>query len=120
MLISQHRGGHEHCRLLAITSRLEGRTYGHLSLSEAHVTADETIHRHSALHVGFHILRSLQLVGRVLIEEAGLQLVLHEIVGREGKAFLMASLGIELNEVAGNVLNLRLCPLLEPLPCARA
>ena len=72
MLISQHRRRHEHGRLLAVAGRLESRPYGHLGLAEAHVATDETVHRHSALHVGFHILRGLELVGRVLVEETGL------------------------------------------------
>ncbi len=42
--------------------------------------------------------------------------MLHEIVGRESKALLMAPLGIELDEVAGNVLDFGLCLLLQTLP----
>ena len=46
--------------------------------------------------------------------------MLHEVVGRESKALLVAPLGVEFDEVAGNVLDLGLGPLLEPLPRAGA
>ena len=42
--------------------------------------------------------------------------MLHEVVGRESKALLMAPLGVEFDEVAGNVLDFGLCLLLQTLP----
>ena len=45
--------------------------------------------------------------------------MLHEGVGREGKALFVASLGIELDEVAGDVFHLALGLLLHAFPGAR-
>ena len=67
-------------------------------------------------HIGLHVVGSLQLVRGVLIEEAGLQLMLHEGVGREGKTALLPAGSIELYQVAGNVLQFLLGALLHALP----
>ena len=72
MLISQHRRRHKHRRLLAVAGCLERSPHGHLGLAEAHVAADETVHRDGALHVSLHVLRGLELVGGILVEETGL------------------------------------------------
>ena len=120
MLVGQHGGGHQHRHLLVVTCRLEGSTHGHLGLAEAHVATHEAVHRALPLHVGLDVDGSLQLVGRVFVEEARLQLVLHEAVGAIGKALLLRTLRVELDEVAGDILDLGLGALLELLPRARA
>ena len=120
MLVGQHGGGHQHRHLLVVTCRLEGSTHGHLGLAEAHVATHEAVHRALTLHVGLDVYGSLQLVGRVFVEEARLQLVLHEAVGAIGKPLLLRTLRVELDEVAGDILNLGLGALLELLPRARA
>ena len=61
-------------------------------------------------------MRSLRLVGGVLVEKRSLQLVLHIRVGREGKAFLMASFGIQLYKVAGYILDALLGAFLQSVP----
>ena len=65
-------------------------------------------------------MRGALLVGRVLVEERCLKLVLQIGVGRIGEAFLVATLGVELDEVARNVLDALLRALLQLLPCAGA
>ena len=42
--------------------------------------------------------------------------MLHERVGREGKPLLPATGSVELDEVTGNVLELRLCTLFHAFP----
>ena len=120
MLVGEHGGGHEHRHLLGVARRLEGRAYGHLGLAEPHVAAHEAVHGLGLLHVGLHVLCGLELVGGVLVEEARLQLMLHEGVAAEGKALLVPPLGIEADEVAGDVLDLLLGLLLQTFPCSRA
>ena len=67
MLECQHRCRHQHSHLLAVGSGLEGSTYSHLGLAEAHVAAYQTIHRACTFHIRLYVLCSLRLVGRVLI-----------------------------------------------------
>ena len=76
MLIGQYRSRHQHSHLLAIHSGLKGCTYCHLGLTKAHIAAYQSVHGSCLLHIGLHILRSLQLIGRVLIQERCLQFVL--------------------------------------------
>ena len=120
VLIGEHGGGHEHCHLLAVGGGLEGCAYGNLGLSESHVAADETIHRTSALHVLLHFVCGFQLVGSVLVDEACFEFVLQVGVGREGESLFAESLGVELYEVAGNVLDFLFGALFHALPCSRS
>ena len=94
MLVGQHGGRHEYRHLLVVRSCLERSTHGYLRLSEAHIPAHQSVHRAVALHVGLHIVGRLQLVGRIFIEEARLQLMLKETIGRIGKALFLLALGI--------------------------
>ena len=120
VLEGQHCGGYQHGGLLAIDCSLERGTDGYLGLAEAYVAAHEAIHGFGALHVGLDGLCGLELVGRVLVDERCLKLLLQVAVGREGVALLLASLGIELDEVAGDVLETTLGARLDLVPCAAA
>ena len=120
VLVGEHSGRHEHRHLLGVAGCLECRSYGHFGLAEAHVAADEPVHGMCALHVGLDVLRGLELVGRVLIEEACFQLVLHERVVAVGETLHIPPFGIEPDEVAGDVLDALLGPLLHAVPCAGA
>ena len=120
MLKGQYGGRHQHGYLLVVASGFEGGAYSHLRLAKSHVATDQAVHRTRAFHVVLHLLRRFQLVGCVLVEERGLQLVLHIIVGREGEATLVTALGIELDEVARYVLDALLRLFLEFVPSARA
>ena len=70
VLARQKRGWHHHRHLLAVHRRDEGRAQRHLGLAEAHVTADQAIHRASLLEVLDHRLDGGQLVLRLLVGEA--------------------------------------------------
>ena len=120
VLIGQNGGWHKYRHLLAIGSRLESCTHGDLCLSEAHIAAHQTVHGLRHLHIGLHILRGLQLVGGVLIKEAGLQLMLQISVVTEGETLFTTTLGVKFDEVAGYILDMLLGALLHALPLARA
>lgn len=76
MLVGQHGGWDEHGHLLAVGGGLEGGADGDFGLAEAHVAADEAVHGLVRLHVGLDGLGGGQLVGGILIDERGLQLLL--------------------------------------------
>ena len=94
MLIGQHSGGHQDGHLLVVGTGLESSTYSHLRLAEPHIAAHETIHRSRTFHIGLDIERGLQLVGSILVEEAGLEFVLHEAVGTESETLLLHSAAV--------------------------
>ncbi len=94
VLIGEHRGGHQHGRLLAVDGGLESRAHGYLGLSEAHIAAYEAVHRPLAFHIGLNGLGGRELVRRIFINEAGLELMLEVAVRRKGMAALLLALGI--------------------------
>ena len=55
VLAGQQGGGHQHGRLLGVLDRLEDGPHRHLGLAEAHVPADQSVHRAGLLHVGLHL-----------------------------------------------------------------
>ena len=120
MLVGQYRRRHHHRYLLAVAGCFECGAYGHLGLAKAYVATHQTVHGFGLLHIGFHVLCRLQLVGRILIEERGLQLLLQVGIVAEGEALLATAGSIELDKVAGNVLDVLLRTLLESFPLARA
>ena len=120
VLKCEHRGGHQHCSLLAVDGSFEGSTDGYFSLAEAHVAAYQAVHRAFALHIGFHGIGSLELVGGIFVDKRSLEFVLHISVGREGKTFLRLACGIEANQVASYVLEFALGALLHSVPSAAA
>ena len=121
MLIGKHRRWHQHSHLFTVGSSLEGSTHRYLGLTEAHITTHQTVHRLGHLHIGLHVLRGLQLIRRILIKETGLEFMLQVGVGTEGETLLTTTLGVEFDQVAGDVLDMFLRALLQflPLACAK-
>ena len=116
VLESQNGSRHQHRNLLAVARSLEGCTDGNLSLAEAHIATNQTVHRSAALHILLYLLSSLILVWRIFIEEGSLQRMLQIIVGTEGESLLPSALGIEFDQVARNVLDSLLSFVLEFIP----
>ena len=73
VLLGQHRGGHQHRHLLASAAGAEGRANGHLGLAEAHVAADQPVHRARLMHVALHRSDGGALIGRLFVGEARLE-----------------------------------------------
>ena len=120
MLERQDGGGYHDGDLLAVGGGFEGGANGDFGFAEADISTYQTIHGARLLHVGFHLTRDAQLVGRVLIGEGGFQLVLHETVGRESKTAFGTTTAVEQDEIAGNVFEFLLGAIFESLPCAGA
>ena len=122
MLPGQDGGGHQDGALLSGGHALEGRPQGHLGLAEAHVPAEQPVHGGLALHVVLDLVDAPQLVLGLVKLEPGLKVPLPLPVGREGEAFLLHPLGVELDKLLGDVLHRRPHPglLLLPLGAAQA
>ena len=116
VLESQNGAGNEDCHLFAVAHRFEGGADGHLSFAEAHVAANQTVHGCVRLHIAFDVDGGFQLVGSVLVHEAGFKLVLQVAVGTEGEATCSLAFGIEFDEILGDVLNLPFGFLFQHLP----
>ena len=120
MLISKHRGRHQNCNLLIVRHRLKSCPDSHFRFSKAYIPTDETVHWAVALHIGLHIDSSFALIGCIFINKRRFQLTLQETVGTIRKAFLLTTLRIQLNQIAGNILDFGFCTLFQFLPCPRS
>ena len=116
VLEGQYGVGHKDGHLLGVAAGFEGGADGHFGLAEAHVAADEAVHGGGVLHVVLDVLGGFELVGGVLVEEGGLELLLQVAVGAVGIAARGFAFGIERDEVFGDVFDLLFGFLLEHLP----
>ncbi len=103
MLLRQDGGGREDGDLAARLRGLEGGPEGDFGLAESHVAADQPVHRAAALHVGLGLVDRAQLVGGFDERERGLELLLPGRVRREGEAGLGLALGLDREELGGQV-----------------
>ena len=103
MLLREKRRRHEDGGLVPVLHRLEHRPHCDLGLAEAHVPADETVHGHRLLHVGFHVVDGLELVRGLRIEEGLLELCLPGRVGRERVAGSGLAAPVQLDELLGHL-----------------
>ena len=116
VLIGQYSSWHQYGHLLIVGHGLEGRTNSYLGFAESYVTTNQPVHGPTTLHIRFDSCRSLALVWGIFIEKTGLQLVLHETVGAEGKSLLLLALGVKANQVASDILDFCLSPIFQFLP----
>lgn len=105
MLLDKQRGGHEHGHLLAVLHGLEGGTQCDFGFAEAHVAADEAVHRHGLFHVGFNFVDGGELVGGFLIGEGVFQLFLPWGVRAEREALGALAGGVQLDQVVGDLVD---------------
>ncbi len=103
VLLRQDGGRHEDGDLVAVHHGLEGGAHGHLRLAEAHVAADQAVHRARRLHVGLHGVDRGDLVGRLDITEGGFELLLPRRVGCEGVAVQHLARRVQVEQVARHV-----------------
>ncbi len=99
VLLGEDGGGAQHHHLFPVLRRDEGRAYGDLGLAEAHVAADEAVHRVRRAHVGLHVRDGRGLVGRLVVGEALLHLLHPGGVDRELEAFGGGAPGVHLDQV---------------------
>ena len=105
VLLGQDRRRRQHHHLLAVLGGLEGGAQRHLGLAVADVAADEAVHRPRRLHVGLDELDGVALVGRLGVGERVLELALPVGVEREGVALAALALGVEVEQLARQLLG---------------
>ena len=105
MLLGEDRRRHQQHHLLAVLHRLERGPQRDLGLAVADVAADQAVHRPRRLHVGLDELDRVALVGRLGVGERVLELPLPVAVDREGVALAALALGVEVEQLAGQLLG---------------
>ena len=120
MLQGEDRGRNQHGDLFRVGDGLESGADRDLGLAEADVAADQPVHRRAALHILLDQLRGGLLVGRVFVDERGFQLVLQVTVRRICETFARLALGVQRDQLAGDVLDRLFRVQLHALPGARS
>ena len=103
MLQREHRRRREHGDLLAVHHGLERGAHRDLRLAEADVAAHQAIHGDRRLHVALDVLDGAGLIGRELVGERELELLLPVRVGRERVTLDGLARGVELEQLVGHV-----------------
>ena len=120
MLLGEDRRRHQHHHLLALGRRLVGGTQRDLGLAVADVAADQPVHRPVGLHVGLDRLDRVDLVGGLAIGERALELELPLAVGLEHVALARLALGVEVEQLAGELAGRAARARLDRVPALRA
>ena len=116
MLPGQYRGGHQQGALLGIRDAFEGRPQSHLGFAEAHVSAQQPVHRLLLLHILLDLLDAPELVLRFLVLEPGLKIPLPAGIRRKRVALQLHPLGVKLDQLLGDILHRAANPGLGLLP----
>ena len=106
VLLGEHRGRRQHRHLLAAQHREQDRAQRDLGLAVADVAADQAVHRLAVLHVGEHASIALRLIGRLLERERRLELAEHRVGRRESVPGQRRALGVELQQLLGELARL--------------
>ena len=118
VLLDEYGRRREQHGLLALHDALEDRPQRHFGLAIAHVAAQKAVHRARLLHVMLDFGDGAHLVVGLLIGEFVLEFALPRRVGREGEALRVVPLGIELHQILGDLVDVRLDARLLLLPFA--
>src|SRR5690606_32689587 len=91
--------GEDGCRnqyrnLLTIGNSFKRGTYCHLCLAKTNITTNQSVHRMWRFHILLHVIGSLFLVGRILVDEGSLQFALQVSVGAKRIAGLGLTFGV--------------------------
>ena len=116
VLLGQDRGRHQHHHLLAGGRGLERRAHRDLGLAEAHVAADQAVHRARALHVVGHGVDGPLLVGGLPVREASFEFGNPLVVGRKRKAFDPLAGLVERDQLARHLAHRHPRARLHPVP----
>ena len=105
MLLGEHGGRHQDCRLLAVEHALHHGAQRDLSLTVADVAAEQAVHRRTALHVGLDLGDGAELIVGLFVVEGLFKFLLPRGVGRKGEARAALALSVERDETLGKVLR---------------
>ena len=116
MLKRQHGRRREERDLLAVHHRLERGAHRDFGLAVADVAAQQAIHRRRRFHVALDVGDRRLLIGRQLVLERVLELLLPVRIGAERVARHRLARGVELEQLLRHVAHRLLDPGLRPLP----
>ena len=104
VLLRQNRRRAQNHDLSPVAHGLEGGAQGDLGLAKTHVAADEAIHGTIGFHVGLHVGDGLELVGRLLIGEDLLHLLLPDGVRRIRESLDRGTARVKVDQIERELL----------------
>ena len=119
VLLGQDGRRHQHGHLFAVENRFKGRPDRHFGLAIADIATDQAVHRTRRFHVLLDRFNGLELVKRLFVGEAGLHLLLPEIIWAVHMTSHHFPLGIEGQQIVGNVRHCPFGAFLDRLPVSR-
>ena len=120
MLLGQNRGRSQNRDLLAAHDGLEGSAQCHLGLTKAYIAYNQPVHRAIAFHIRLYSFDGSELVRGFDIREGCFHIGLPIGVRGEGGAAGSFAFGIELQQLASNILHIPLGLALGTLPIGSA
>ena len=105
MLPRKDCGGHKYCTLLAVQHTFECRTERHLCLSEAHVSAEKSVHRNRLHHILLYLVDAAELIVGLGVIETSLEILLPVIVLGECIALCLSTLCIKGDKLISHILD---------------
>jgi hypothetical protein len=120
VLLRENGRRHQHRHLLATLHGLERRAHRDLGLAVADVPHQEAVHRARLLEIALDVVGRLPLVGRVLVQEARLELALPARIWRKGVAGGELATRVEVEQLARHLADALLRLLADLLPVRAA
>ena len=120
VLLGEDRGGDEQHHLLAVLDGLERGAQRDFGLAVADVAADQAVHRARRLHVRLDHLDRVALVGRLGERERVLEVALPVAVARERVTLAPLALGVQVEQLPGELLCRSSGSSLEGVPTGTA
>ena len=103
VLLGQNRRRHQKRRLFAVEDALHDRAQRDFGLAVTDVAAEQAVHRLLLFHVRLDLLNAAELVICLLIAEFFLKFYLPRRIRCKGVALEALALGVELNELLGEL-----------------
>ena len=105
MLIRQHGRRREQHALLTGQNAFERGTERDLRLAEAHVAAEQSVHRARRFHIVLDLFNAPELIVRFHIGEAAFKIVLRIVIRQERNALRLLPRRVELDELRCHILD---------------
>ena len=120
VLFGQHGGGHKHRHLMPCINGLECSPHRQLRFTEAHIAAEQPIHRLWLLHISPNGLDRRELIRSLVVGKRSLKVVLPLGVFRKSHAGPAFATGLQPQHVGGHIRDCLSHGLLLLLPGAAA
>ena len=119
MLPSKDGSRSKKSALLSVRNAFERGAECDLGLSEAHVSAKKSVHRHRLFHILFYLGNAAELIVRFRVGESAFKIALKVAFIRKRKPLRLRAYGIKLRKFLRHILDGFFYPASGLLPISR-